>query len=241
MDIKREACDIRTWKEHLFLDISSTNIATLVLSLYHCIETRCVEVFWPLSQPLAHFIGHHLRLANGLERNSRRNCEPLYATNSSHRKQETFLYEYALSLFASKNPHKRTLPFDCRILKHDRHFDCWNQLLNMGMCICYLDCHEAGLCCYLVIHLENLLRPLPLFYFNLWAIYWLPRVSCLPWFDHRNTVWKTVSCIVQLPTSLPSAMLTIRPACKSGINVRVGDAHATWAVWSSIFVQRSVC
>jgi hypothetical protein len=27
----------------------------------------------------------------------------------------------------------------------------------------YLGCHEAGLCCYLVIHIENLLRPLQLF------------------------------------------------------------------------------
>jgi hypothetical protein len=25
------------------------------------------------------------------------------------------------------------------------------------MCMCYLDCHEAGLCWYLVIHIENLL------------------------------------------------------------------------------------
>jgi hypothetical protein len=28
---------------------------------------------------------------------------------------------------------------------------------------CYLDCHEAGQCCYLVIHTENLLSPLQLF------------------------------------------------------------------------------
>jgi hypothetical protein len=33
------------------------------------------------------------------------------------------------------------------------------------MRVCYLDCHEAGLWCYLVIHVENLLRPLQLFYF----------------------------------------------------------------------------
>jgi hypothetical protein len=38
------------------------------------------------------------------------------------------------------------------LLKHGRHFDYWNQPLNMCMRICYLDCHEAGLCCYLVIH-----------------------------------------------------------------------------------------
>jgi hypothetical protein len=44
------------------------------------------------------------------------------------------------------------------------------------MCVCYLDCHEAGLCCYLVIHIENLLRPLQLFYFHLWPAYWLSLV-----------------------------------------------------------------
>jgi hypothetical protein len=46
----------------------------------------------------------------------------------------------------------------------------------MRMRICCLDCHEAGLCCYLVIHIENLLLPLQLFYFHLWPIYWLSLV-----------------------------------------------------------------
>jgi hypothetical protein len=39
------------------------------------------------------------------------------------------------------------------------------------MHVCYLGCHEAGLCCYLLTHIENLLRPLQLFYFHLWPIY----------------------------------------------------------------------
>jgi hypothetical protein len=48
-------CDIWTWKKkHLFLDISSTNIHTLVPSLYQCVEIRSTEVFWLLSQPLPH-------------------------------------------------------------------------------------------------------------------------------------------------------------------------------------------
>jgi hypothetical protein len=41
---------------------------------------------------------------------------------------------------------------------------------------CYLDCHESGLCCYLVVHTENLLRPLQLFHFHLWPIYWLHKL-----------------------------------------------------------------
>jgi hypothetical protein len=42
---------------------------------------------------------------------------------------------------------------------------------NMRMHVCYLDCHETGLCCYLVIHIKNLLHPLQLFYFHLSPIY----------------------------------------------------------------------
>jgi hypothetical protein len=49
----------------------------------------------------------------------------------------------------------------------------------MRIFICYLDCHEAGLCCYLLTHIENLLRPLQLFYFHLWSIYWLSLVYAL--------------------------------------------------------------
>jgi hypothetical protein len=44
------------------------------------------------------------------------------------------------------------------------------------MRICYLDCQEPELCCYLVIHTENLLRSVQLFYFHLWSVYWLSLV-----------------------------------------------------------------
>jgi hypothetical protein len=52
IDVERKICDIRTWKKYLLLDISSTNIDILVLSLYDCVKTRSVEVFCLLSQPL---------------------------------------------------------------------------------------------------------------------------------------------------------------------------------------------
>jgi uncharacterized membrane protein len=65
----------------------------------------------------------------------------------------------------------KTLPFSSTLLKHRHHFDYRNQPLNMNMRVCYLDCHEAGLCCYLVIHTENQLHPLELFYFHLCPIY----------------------------------------------------------------------
>jgi hypothetical protein len=39
-------------EKHLFLDISSTNINTLVPSLYQCVETHSIEIYWLLPQPL---------------------------------------------------------------------------------------------------------------------------------------------------------------------------------------------
>jgi hypothetical protein len=45
IDMKRKTFDIRTWKKHLFLGISSTNTDTLVPSLDDCVETRRIEVF----------------------------------------------------------------------------------------------------------------------------------------------------------------------------------------------------
>jgi hypothetical protein len=65
-------------------------------SLYQCVETRSIEVFWLSTQPLPHLVGHYMRLSNVLHRISRPKCEPLYATSTSHRKQETFPYEYPL-------------------------------------------------------------------------------------------------------------------------------------------------
>jgi hypothetical protein len=35
----------------------------------------------------------------------------------------------------------------------------------MFMSVCYLDCHEAGLCCYLLIQIQNLLHRIQLISF----------------------------------------------------------------------------
>jgi hypothetical protein len=73
--------------------------------------------------------------------------------------------------FCTQKTHNGTLFLVSTLLKHGRHFDYWNQHFKMDMCGCYLNCHEAGLWCYLVIHVENLLHPLQIFYFHLWPIY----------------------------------------------------------------------
>jgi hypothetical protein len=60
MDMKRKTCDIRTWgkKRHLFLDISSTNIETLVPLLRNPQNRSLLTVFsatsTPPFQPLRH-------------------------------------------------------------------------------------------------------------------------------------------------------------------------------------------
>jgi hypothetical protein len=174
MDIKRKTCDIGIWKKNLFLDISSTNIDTLVPSLYRYVETRSMEVFWLLSQPLSHL---RLNLFVISETFSTK-VEPLYATNTSRNKQETFLCEYPLHwvLLPTKSTDNRTLLFGNTLLTYGHHFDYWTQPLNMLMRVCYLDCHEGRLCCYLVIHVWNLLHPLQLFYFHSLPIYWLSLV-----------------------------------------------------------------
>jgi hypothetical protein len=110
-------------------------------------------------------------LSNFLVRISRASCESLYAINSSHRKQETFLYEHPLPwVLLPTKANNITLLLGGIHLKHVRHFDCWNQPLNMRIRVCYLDCHEAGLCCYLVIHIESHLRPLQLFS-SIWDLF----------------------------------------------------------------------
>jgi hypothetical protein len=94
-----------------------------------------------------------------LERISRLSCEPLYAINASHSKQS----------FCPQETHNRKSLFSSILLKHGRQFNYWNQPLNMGLRVCYLDCHEAGLCCYLLIHITAV-------YFHMWPIYWLSLV-----------------------------------------------------------------
>jgi hypothetical protein len=128
---------------------------------------------------------------NVLERISQPSCEPLYALNTSHYKQETFLYEYLLHwVLLHTKTHNRVLVFGSTLLKHSHHSDYWNQPLNMCMYICCLDCLEAGLYCYLVIHIENLLRPLQLFYFHLSPIYWLSLVLKWTLKKYGVMVWK---------------------------------------------------
>jgi hypothetical protein len=89
MSIKRTYVIFETGKK-LFLDKSSTNTDTLVPSLYQCVETRNIE-FWRLS----HFRAS-VATSSSSAKSSPPSCEPLYMTNTSYLKQETFHYEHPL-------------------------------------------------------------------------------------------------------------------------------------------------
>jgi hypothetical protein len=168
--------------------MSTTNIDTLVSSLYQWVETHSIEVFCLLSQPLPCQVWHHLRLSNVLDRIYRTSSEPLYTPNASRNKQEIYLYEYSLYCILMPTKTKaqnRTLllgNMGNTLLKHDRQFGYWNQPLKIYKRLCYLVSREAGLCCYLVVHTENRLRSLQLFYFHLWPIHWLSLILS----DNKN-------------------------------------------------------
>jgi hypothetical protein len=140
---------------------------------------------WLLSQPLPNLVGHHLRISNILKRISR-TAVNRFTRQTLPTVNISLSISCALSHFLVKKAQK-TLLFDSKPIKYGRHFEHWNKILNMRMS--YLDCHEAGLCCYLVIVIENVLRPLQLFYFHLWpiyclsfAIFWTRRISlCEKW------------------------------------------------------------
>jgi hypothetical protein len=170
MDIKHKTCDIRTWTKHLFLNISSTNIDTLVPSLY-----QYIEAFRLLSQSLPHLVRHHLWLPNVLQRISQCSCEPLYATNTSHHKQETFLYEHPLQrVLLPIKTQNGTLLFSRTFLKHGRHFvkpasehAYAHLLLRLSWSWTVLLPSDT---------LRKPLRPLQLFYFHFLPIYWLSLI-----------------------------------------------------------------
>jgi hypothetical protein len=100
-----------------------------------------------------------------------------WQTLPTGKRNNSFTNAFALSPFAPQTTHNRTLLFGSTPVKHGPNFDYWNQPLNMGMCVWYPHCYEAGLCCYLETHIENRLRPLQLFYFHLWPVYWLSLVG----------------------------------------------------------------
>jgi hypothetical protein len=150
------------WYSNLSITSVSRHILqqhyTLLPSLYHCVRTCSVEVFLTVvSATSRRWSGIICYFWTSLREFFGPSCEPLYVMNTFHRKKETFLYEYSLHwVLLLTRKRKGTLMFGSILLKHGRQFDYWNHPLNVRMCVCCLHRHETGLCCYLVIHIENL-------------------------------------------------------------------------------------
>jgi hypothetical protein len=181
MDVKHKTCDIRTWKKHLFLDISSINIDKFDPLLYQCVETRSIEVSWLLSQPLPH-LGFNLFVI------SETFATQLWkALLDKHFPSliETFLYEYPLHWVRLPTKKKRTTEGCSSVVDSLGTIVILTTETSLWTCDCkcFLDSHGAGLCCYLVIQIENLLRRLQLFYFHLWPICWLSLVDIMSPFN----------------------------------------------------------
>jgi hypothetical protein len=160
-----------TWTKHSFLDISSTNIDTSVSSHYQCVEICNIN-------SSDRCFGHFRTFVS----TSATKAEPLSATDTSHFKQVTFLYEYHLPrVLLRTKTRNRILHFGSTLSKHGRHFYYRNQPLNMRMSVFYLNCHEVWLCCYLLIEIKDLLYRLQLFYFHFWPIYCLSPSYKVPY------------------------------------------------------------
>jgi hypothetical protein len=114
MDMKPKTYDIRTSEKTFFsLDIFFINIDTLVQSLDKLVETRIFKDFECCLSSTSATPFHHLLLSDVLEKISRSSCEPLYVRNTSHRKQESFLYEHPLHwiYLPTRKTHNRALLF----------------------------------------------------------------------------------------------------------------------------------
>jgi hypothetical protein len=106
------------------------NHGNILVQLLHCLSLSYCQLestLPPAAQLLLSqsqqedLVGHYLRLSNDLERPS---CEPLYATNTLHLKQETFLYEYPFHwvVLPTKKKRNRFLLFGGILPKRGHHF-----------------------------------------------------------------------------------------------------------------------
>jgi hypothetical protein len=163
---RHKTCDIRSCKKHLFLDITSTNIDTLVPPLYQCIKTCSTEVFWLLSQPLLHLcfnlfvISRKFAKFFGLLVN-RFTWQTLSTVNRKH----FFINILWIESFC---PHKNA--------QQNAALRYYSPPIRSPFWLLKPASEECMCICYLVVHMENLLHPVQVFYFPLWPIYWLSLV-----------------------------------------------------------------
>jgi hypothetical protein len=142
------------------------NHGNTLVQLLHCLSlTSCQleSTLPPAAQLLlsqsqqGDLVGYHLRLLTSLRQfvnkvMSRSTRRTLPAVNRKH----LFMHRFCIEYFLPQETQNRTSIFGSILLKHCHYFDYWKQSLKMSMLVCYLDCHEAGLCCYLVIPVHKI-------------------------------------------------------------------------------------
>jgi hypothetical protein len=102
------------------------NHRNILVQLLHCLSLSSCQLestlpptaqLLPSQSQQGDPVGDYLRLSNFLQRISVPSCEPFYATNTSHCKQETFLYGYPLhSVLLPTEKHNRKLMFGIKLL-----------------------------------------------------------------------------------------------------------------------------
>jgi hypothetical protein len=179
MDTKRKICDIRSWRKLISRHILHQHWYTCPIALpvrrnpQYSYRSLLITDSATSAPPFQSILYRGNVCHQGWNAVRDKNFPP-YTGNISLR------ISFAFSSFAPP-PKKAQKHTALRRYTPQTRSPFWllNQPVNLRMRICYLDCHEAGLCCYLVIHIENLLHPLQLFCFHLWSIYLLFLVSVL--------------------------------------------------------------
>jgi hypothetical protein len=166
MDRKRKTCDIQTWKRtfisrHILYQHWYTLIALPVRRnpQHRSLSDSCLSHFRTsvsTSSSLREFLDP---VVNRFTR------QTLPTVNRKH------FFMNILCIESSWPPktHNRTLLFGSICLKHGRHFDYWNQLLNLRMRVCYLVIHTESITSITAVLLPFMTHLLTLGYHGTWA------------------------------------------------------------------------
>jgi hypothetical protein len=128
-DMKCKTCDIRTWKRH-FSTYLHQHWYTYPISLQVRRNPQHRSLLTVVSVTCAapfQLLGRQCNV-----------CEPLYATDTSHSKQETFLYEYILHwvLLPTGEPQNRMRELCSSVVHPSSTVDIWATETSPWTCAC---------------------------------------------------------------------------------------------------------
>jgi hypothetical protein len=133
MDIKRNTRDILTWKKHILHQHWYT--CPIALPVRWNPQHTCLvsATSAPPFEPLRHQGNICQPVVNRFTR------QTLPTFNRNH----FFMNILCIQSFSPQKTHKSTVLFGIILLKHGRHFDYWNQPVNMSMRVCYVYTPQA--------------------------------------------------------------------------------------------------